>query len=249
MLYLDAAGAVDGAAAAEAGTEPDQGTEPSDGEPSADQQPASPHPDEGDIGEVITFGMPIDQAAPLDADRQEAASEPVDPLGLDGDASTVSFAPEPRRWWVGLVMLVGILVLAGQVFWYQFESWGRDPTLRPVYAFVCDAVGCELPVLRDLKLLETQQLLVRSHPELADALVVDAVIVNEAHFAQPFPELELRFTTIDGTLVAGRRFKPEEYLAGELAGETMMAPRTPVRLALEITDPGGDAVNYFLSFR
>jgi hypothetical protein len=33
------------------------------------------------------------------------------------------------------------------------------------------------------------KLLVRSHPELADALVVDAVIVNGADFAQPFPEL------------------------------------------------------------
>ena len=89
----------------------------------------------------------------------------------------------------------------------------------------------------------------RSHPELADALVVDAVIVNGADFAQPFPELELRFTTIDGDLVAGRRFKPEEYLSGELAGVTLMVPKTPVRLALEITDPGADAVNYFLSFR
>jgi hypothetical protein len=28
-----------------------------------------------------------------------------------------------------------------------------------------------------------------------------------------------------------------------------MAPDTPVRLALEIEDPGGDAVSYFLSFR
>ena len=97
--------------------------------------------------------------------------------------------------------------------------------------------------------MQTQKLLVRSHPELADALIVDAVIVNDAVFAQPFPVLELRFTTINGTLVARRGFKPEEYLAGELAGVTLMEPKTPVRLALEITDPGGDAVNYFLSFR
>jgi hypothetical protein len=174
---------------------------------------------------------------------------PVDPLGLDQISDEVSFAPEPRRWWVGIAMTLGMLALIAQIFWYQFDSWGRDPTLRPVYGFICDLAGCELPVLRELSALQTQKLLVRSHPELADALIVDAVIVNDAAFAQPFPVLELRFTTIDGNLVARRGFKPEEYLAGELAGATLMAPKTPVRLALEITDPGGDAVNYFLSFR
>lgn len=179
-----------------------------------------------------------------------AAGSPVDSPGVESAvAGEVTFAREPRRWWVGVVALLGLLALAAQIFWYQFESWGRDPTLRPIYAQVCKLAGCELPVLRDLDALRTEKLLVRSHPEFADALIVDTVIVNEAPFAQPFPALDLRFTTIDGTLVAGRLFQPEEYLAGDLAGATMMAPNTPVRLALELKDPGGDAVSYFLSFR
>jgi hypothetical protein len=61
--------------------------------------------------------------------------------------------------------------------------------------------------------------------------------------------LELRFTDINGGLVAGRRFQPSEYLAGELAGATFMQPRTPIHVGLAIEDPGESAVNYFLSFR
>lgn len=190
------------------------------------------------------------EPAALPDDTAAERAPPVDPLGLKpAPAAEITFAREPRRWWVGLAMLLALTALAGQIFWYQFESWGRDPTLRPVYAMLCDIFGCELPVLRDLDALRTDKLLVRSHPEFANALIVDTVIVNEAPFAQPFPALDLRFTTIDGTMVAGRLFQPEEYLAGELAGATMMPPNTPIRLALELKDPGGDAVSYFLSFR
>ena len=80
----------------------------------------------------------------------------------------INFAPEPRRWWVGGLTVVGILALTAQIMFYQFESWGRDPALRPVYAFACELLGCELPVLRDLGALRSEQLLVRSHPRTAE---------------------------------------------------------------------------------
>jgi hypothetical protein len=97
--------------------------------------------------------------------------------------------------------------------------------------------------------MSTRNLVVRSHPDLSGALIVDAIIVNQADFAQPYPVLELRFTSIDGNLVAGRRFQPAEYLSGELLGSTQMATLTPIRIELQIEDPGGEAVNYFLNFR
>jgi predicted Zn finger-like uncharacterized protein len=204
-------------------------------------------PEALEVLEVLEDAAPSGQATP------EPEIEGALPAALLADLqpqpSDFSFAPEPRRWWIGGVTLLGVIALAAQIFFYQFESWGKDPTLRPAYAFACNHLGCELPVLKDLAALRTEQLLVRSHPDFQNALVVDAVIVNEAEFAQPFPILDLRFTTLQGEISAQRRFRPEEYLAGELEGETMMAPRTPVRLELAIDDPGGEAVNYFLGFR
>ena len=161
----------------------------------------------------------------------------------------ISFAPEPRRWWVPIAAVFGILALLLQVFWYQFESWSRDPVLRPLYSIACATLACELPAMQDLKKMRTRNLIVRSHPELTRALIVDAVIVNDWDYPQSFPELELTFKSLNGELVAGRRFQPSEYLSGELSGKTEMPPRTPVRIELEIEDPGPEAVNYFLSFR
>ena len=97
-------------------------------------------------------------------------------------------------------------------------------------------------------MIKSSNLVVRSHPQFPDALVVDAILYNRASFTQPFPLLELRFADIQGQLLASRRFKPGEYLAGELAGRSEMPPQVPIRVSLEILDPGTQAVNYSLSF-
>ena len=85
-------------------------------------------------------------------------------------------------------------------------------------------------------------------PEFAGALVVDAILYNRATFSQPFPLLELRFADLNGSLIASRRFKPAEYLSGELAGVSEMPSQTPIHISLDILDPGNRAVNYSLSF-
>ena len=46
-----------------------------------------------------------------------------------------------------------MLLVATQVLWLQFDTWARDPQVRPLYAMVCGVVGCELPVMRDVESL------------------------------------------------------------------------------------------------
>ena len=151
--------------------------------------------------------------------------------------------------WIGLIMVVAILGLIAQVLWYQSDNWSRDPDIRPYYEQICAWLGCELPVIRAPQQIQPSNLVVRSHPDVPGALVVDALVVNNASFPQPFPVVELTFTTVDGNLVAGRRFHPDEYLGGDLVGATMLPSKTPVHITLEIEDPGPDAVNYFMKFR
>jgi hypothetical protein len=146
-------------------------------------------------------------------------------------------------------ILVALVALAGQVLWFQFATWARDPEIRPVYEWLCAGLGCELPIMRALDAFRTKNLVVRAHPERPGALAVDAIIVNDASFAQPYPEIELRFSAIGGNLVAARRFSPNEYLAGDAAGANLIGPHTPVHIALDIEDPGADAVNYIIAFR
>ncbi|WP_213879628.1 DUF3426 domain-containing protein [Pseudomonas sp. dw_358] len=153
-----------------------------------------------------------------------------------------------RLLWAALSLLAG-LGLGAQYVTYHFDELARQDDYRPWFEQVCPHLGCTVPSKVDIALIKSSNLVVRSHPDFSGALVVDAIIYNRATFAQPFPLLELRFADLNGALIASRRFKPGEYLGGDLTGQAQMPPQTPIHIALDILDPGPKAVNYSLSFR
>lgn len=169
-----------------------------------------------------------------------------DPLQLDWQKPRSNWGR--RLLWSLLILLAGA-ALAGQYIAYHFDELARQDQYRPWFQELCPQLGCEVPSKVDIARIKSSNLVVRSHPDFAGALIVDAIIYNRAPFSQPFPLLELRFADLNGQLIASRRFKPGEYLSGELAGKAEMPSQTPIHIALDILDPGPKAVNYSLSFR
>lgn len=168
-----------------------------------------------------------------------------DPLQLDWQKRRSPWAR--RLLWLVLVLLAAG-GLAAQYIAYHFDELARQDQYRPWFQQVCPQIGCTVPSKVDIARIKSSNLVVRSHPEFNGALVVDAIIYNRATFSQPFPLLELRFADLNGHLIASRRFKPGEYLSGDLEGLAEMPPQTPIHIALDILDPGPKAVNYSLSF-
>ncbi|WP_434558781.1 DUF3426 domain-containing protein [Pseudomonas sp. Z5-35] len=168
-----------------------------------------------------------------------------DPLQLDWRKRRT---PWGRRLLWGLLILLAAAALGGQYIAYHFEELARQDQYRPWFLQICPTIGCDVPSKVDIAKIKSSNLVVRSHPEFSGALVVDAIIYNRAPFSQPFPLLELRFADLNGQLIASRRFKPGEYLGGDLEGRGEMPPQTPIHIALDILDPGPKAVNYSLSF-
>jgi len=168
-----------------------------------------------------------------------------DPLQLDWQKRR---SPWGRRLFWSLLVLLGAAALAGQYVAYHFDELARQDQYRPWFQQLCPQIGCTVPSKVDIAKIKSSNLVVRSHPEFNGALVVDAIIYNRAPFSQPFPLLELRFADLNGHLIASRRFKPGEYLNGDLEGMAEMPPQTPIHIALDILDPGSKAVNYSLSF-
>lgn len=211
-------------------------------------------------GGSVSFGLadeqPEDKPAPtnnagiLGAPLTDSSSKqpPVKPREV-----AESLQPEPLKlelpkrsqaagWAWGSAALV--LLAAIQIFYFNFPSWSRTPQWRPFYTSICSTLGCNLPTLQDMNNLRARNLVVRSHPSLANALVVDTLLQNDAAYDQPFPDMTLIFRDLEENVVASRRFTPDEYLSGELAGTTSIPGLTPVHVALEILDPGQNAVSY-----
>ena len=188
--------------------------------------------DEGS-GEISAIELPT-----IEERKPARVTLPMDTLGSQGG--------ELLKW--AALSLAAVLVFTSQYLIFNFAELSRTPTWRPFYANLCGAIGCALPNPSDVTRLRGANLVVRDHPAAAGALIVDVIVFNEAEYPQPFPLLELGFTNLNGQAVASRRFQPAEYLRGDLTDMTQMPPGVPVRLSLEIVDPGSEAQNYTLRF-
>jgi predicted Zn finger-like uncharacterized protein len=170
-------------------------------------------------------------------------------LNLQFERDAISFAeekPKTKRWpWlIGcLLLLVG---LGAQIAWIQFDEWSTQSAYRNYYAKACEILQCQLTDISDISQIRSTHLIVRSHPDEKNALLVDAIIDNSADFQQPFPAIKLIFLDIQGQPIASRAFQPKEYIKGELFGQTIMPARQSIQLSLSIVDPGNKAVNYRL---
>ncbi|MGE7992408.1 DUF3426 domain-containing protein [Pseudomonas sp. NPDC089554] len=189
---------------------------------------------------------PVLASKPTRARKEPLVDVVDDPLQLGWEKPAANWGK--RLLWSVLTLLAAGL-LAFQYIWYHFDEMARHDRYRPLFQQVCPLVGCQVPTRVDIARIKSSNLVVRSHPDFKGALIVDAILYNRAPFSQPFPLLELRFADLNGQLIASRRFKPSEYLSGELAGRGEMPSQTPIHIALDILDPGPKAVNYSLSFR
>ncbi len=157
-------------------------------------------------------------------------------------------AKRMRRWyqrklWPALSLLA-LLALVVQLAWFKFDYFSRIEPYRTAYTFICPYLKCEVPSLVDTSQILAYNLVIGDHPSIENALEIDVLIVNNAPFEQPYPDLELVFTNIDENVIASRRFSPGEYLGGEAAGTTHMPRKQPVHLTFDVVDPGEQAVNY-----
>lgn len=196
-----------------------------------------------------------------DDDEQPSYTERLRAYDTERSAMLMGIDPEPvemteagaggwRRHllWGGLSLLA-VIVLISQIAWLQFDRLSRTQPYRDYYQTACNLLGCQLPAMSDPSRIRAFNLVVRNHPETQGALMVDAIILNNAAFTQAYPQLQLTFTDIDGKPVASRRFTPKEYLRGELSGSKIMPRNQPIHLSLELLDPGPEAVNYRLDIR
>src|SRR5476651_2066352 len=230
--------------------EPEEEPEP---EPEISERHSRTEPSLSLDHDVLDDDEPVRVEPRIKRSRGEPAVRDQALLDLTDDPLQLDWQKPKPRWgrrlgWLFLILLA-IAALAGQYIWYHFDELARQDQYRPWFEELCPQIGCKVPSKVDIKLLKSSNLVVRSHPDFQGALVVDAIIYNRASFSQPFPLLELRFADPNGQLIASRRFKPGEYLSGEMAGKAEMPPQTPIHIALDILDPGPKAVNYSLSFR
>ncbi|MEO2175142.1 MAG: DUF3426 domain-containing protein, partial [bacterium] len=185
----------------------------------------------------------------------EVRSSPIE--GFDGeivvgeDNLTIvgEYAPLIRRrtlLWTSLAT-VAMLILVFQFAWSNRDNLSQNTSLRPYYKKAFNLLDREPTAFHDPDSLSATNLVIRTHPEIESALIVDAILKNSGEFKQRYPELRLRFTDITGRIVASRVFKPSEYVGGEVTGNRYIPSNHDVHLSMEIVDPGNQVVGYSIT--
>jgi hypothetical protein len=216
-----------------------------------------------EVTDVALDSTPLpDEYDNLFADESEADRNiNRDGMALDGNLSfadsvslnipnvvldPVTLKPAPKKrsgiWWTLATVLL-VIVAVAQLAWFRFDVLARDMTFRPYYTILCDVAGCSLPSIQDIRLIRTSNTVFNQHPTIAEGLVVDTLLTNMADHPQPYPDVRMEFRDLNDRLVAQRNLSPSEYLAGNVLPGDLMPPGIPVHIAVEVINPGPEAVS------
>ena len=192
-------------------------------------------------------------------------SEPSPQLGLfeapkklpgAGDAANEDVpAPEfldemvaPKRrvtLTLAVVLLLAILAIQS-MFLFRTEIAVLLPETRPFLLAACAQLKCELRLPRRPKLMAIESSDLQADGRRDNVIVLNAVLRNQAPFAQEYPALELTLTDDRDEAVARRVLTPADYLAG-VAAEIIargIGPGADAVLHVYIDTSGLKAVGY-----
>lgn len=173
------------------------------------------------------------------------------PLQLRDDIESLQ-ASSGRRLYPALKFTFVIFLLALSftqlAYFRSHELVSIIPSSRPFLEQVCENIGCQYSGPSDTKQIQLQSRDVRLHPKEKKALLISAVMINNAYFAQPYPDIHIRLSDISGNIVAERIFNAKTYMGKHNNPFLLMRSKTPVHINFEVVDPGKDAINFEFTF-
>ncbi len=134
-------------------------------------------------------------------------------INMHGVDAYIEDRPNPLVGLFWFLVSVGFVFLLGlQVREYFVDRYAQDEQYRPYLSLFCRIAACELPARRDTYRFAITNTRIDLHPEEPGALKITVKLVNQAVFAQPYPELQLTLTDRVGRVVGRRTFSPDFYL-------------------------------------
>ncbi len=118
--------------------------------------------------------------------------------------------PVKKLGWSATIGLV--VVLGWQVTDWLMNKYARHHSPGSFASIGCEVFNCKLTPEKDRLRLTLTHTRIDLHPHQPDALRIKVKLVNEAIFAQPWPDLQVTLTDREGRVVGRRTFPPAQYL-------------------------------------
>jgi len=194
---------------------------------------------------VLGLSINLDQArkSRLDPDDESLTGEPGPPsLGRGKTRKRLA-----RLGWILMAVVIAAIISA-EYAKFQGKPLAGLPFVQSLMTRLGVLEPPAKPVFRDLDKIHLVSRELKSHPFKSGMLQLTATIVNRAPRSQPYPELEVILLDSAGGSVGRVRFAPSDYLAIGAAKKSGMTPGAYLPLALELPDPGNEAVGFELKY-
>ena len=137
--------------------------------------------------------------------------------------------------WLVLSSLI-LAILAGLQTLYakRTQIAANYPQYKPLLIQACAALHCEIALPKNLDLLAIDDSDMQEDENHQDVIKFTSLLINNANYAQAYPDIELTLTATDDQPVLRRLIKPTEYTKTVSNTSTGIAAREEVRINLAI---------------
>jgi len=118
---------------------------------------------------------------------------------------------QARSIWAGLFLALLILVMLGQVAWWQRDRLLTFEPLRQTWQLACKSLNCRVPPVHAPKQISIERHSLKSANQSGSTAVLNAVLHNRAKYPVQWPDLRVVFNdALDDAQAAGY-YTPEDY--------------------------------------
>lgn len=124
------------------------------------------------------------------------------------------------------------------------DQYAQSESYRPYITKFCSVFGCDLPDYSNLNYLTVEDNAIVSVPDQDRVIQLFAMISNRGQYDQKYPNLLVKFTDSNGKTVIQRRITPKQYIKNYNSDKMKLSKNSREYIAMQMRDPGVDAINY-----
>jgi predicted Zn finger-like uncharacterized protein len=131
-----------------------------------------------------------------------------------------------------------LIITAGlqSLYFLRDKIASEYPQVKPLLVKACLSLHCEIRLPHNLELLTIDGSDMQENETYQDVVNFSSVIINNAHFPQALPNIELTITDLDDKPLVKRLVLPKEYLEpnADLAAGIAARQELPIKLKINV---------------
>ncbi|HOY69520.1 MAG TPA: DUF3426 domain-containing protein [Methylotenera sp.] len=186
---------------------------------------------------------PIDEAMPSKST----------PLAIETPSNIAYSLPKKRAtkkaaaWPIWALILLLITAALGQTIYFMRDEIAiYYPSSKPYLEQACAQIGCSVKLPQKIDFIVIDDSEMQEDTERKGLIRLTSTLINQAGFAQAYPNLELTLTDADDKPKLRRTFKPAEYLTASADVESGLPAGAEIKINLAISAEGETLTGYRL---